>query len=139
MRPFFRLSSPAAGLAAVLLSACTHAVGDAPRAAIVDTEPDVTRQVAEVLGHITDGALPHALMTEKADAALAAQAPAMAMQLRACPRPFALALLDRRTKGEDRQYTYRVACGARALLLDVDYNKAARINKLVLHGLESPS
>ena len=103
------------------------------RAPIQDNEPDVTRQVAGLLQQIGHGNPDRANMTERAAAALdAAAASAMGAQLQPCPQPLALSLLERSTKGEDRQYLYRVACGAGSLLAEVDFNKAARINRLAL-------
>jgi hypothetical protein len=99
-------------------------------AAIADTEPEVTRQVAAMLQQFGQDALPREQLTDKAQAALAA--PGQGAALRACPIPLALDLLARSTKGEDRNYVYRVRCGAAPLIAEISFNKAARVDRLVL-------
>ena len=134
-----RLSNFSLCLCAALLLGCAQA-GVAPlptmRAqAIEDMEPDVTRQVGEVLAQLAEGKVPRERFTERASEAHdAAAAIALAAQLRPCPRPIALALLERSTKGEDRQYLYRAACGQQGLLVEIVFNKAARINKLAVRA-----
>ena len=118
-----------------LLPGCTQAraplSAQARAPSIDDAEPEVTREVAEVLARLADGDLPRERFTERANAELdAAAAGALSARLRPCPRPIAPALLERTTKGEDRQYLYRVPCGQQGLLVGINFNKAARINKL---------
>ena len=122
-----------------LLPGCTQASATARLSAqgrassIDDMEPEVTREVAEVLARLADGELPRERFTERANAELdAAAASALSARLRPCPRPIAPALLERTTKGEDRQYLYRVPCGQQGLLVEIIFNKAARINKLAV-------
>jgi hypothetical protein len=126
-------------IACAALSACAQAeppaasgqAPAAPMAAIEDAEPDVTRQVSEILGSVGQGTLAPERLTDNARAAL----PASAMQtmmaaLRPCGALPALELLRRTTKGEDRQYVYRVLCGGKAQVAEIDFNKGARINRL---------
>jgi hypothetical protein len=145
MRSSFFLAS----LCTVLLSGCAeaalaHATAEPPpalassqtaadRASIEDTEPDVTREVAAILDALAQGSLPRERLTERASGELGAPAVAgMRTALRGCAQPVRLTLLERKTKGEDRQYLYRAACAPQALLVEIDYNKAARVNRLVL-------
>ena len=122
------------------LAACAQAQPPAPAApaapkavAIADVEPDVTQQVSALLGRVGQGAPMLDQLTDNARAALAGpQLQAMGAALRPCGTAPALELLRRSTKGEDRQYVYRVACGGTALLVDIDFNKAAKINRLVV-------
>lgn len=101
--------------------------------AIADAEPDVTQQVSALLGRVGQGAPMLDQLTDNARAALAGpQLQAMGAALRPCGTAPALELLRRSTKGEDRQYVYRVPCGGTALLVDIDFNKAAKINRLVV-------
>ena len=106
----------------------------APRASpIEDVEPDTTRQVKEVLGQLANGKLERERLTERANEALAAPAvSSMGATLRSCNEPLGLELLERKTKGEDRQYLYRARCAGGDLFVEIDFNKAARINKLVV-------
>lgn len=110
------------------------AAAAAPRpGAIEDVEPDTTRQVKEVLGQLANGHLARERLTERASGELAAPAEtAMGATLRSCNEPLALELLERKTKGEDRQYLYRARCNGGDLFVEIDFNKAARINKLVV-------
>src|SRR6202008_2223202 len=93
-----------------------------------DSEPQVTAELTEVLSRIAAGETPQERFTERGAAMTLASGTA-ARQLRSCPAP-SLRLLDRRVKGEDRQYLYRVECSGETWQLEVDYNKAARINRL---------
>lgn len=99
-----------------------------PAYAIPDQEPDVTRQVAEVLEQAAEGQAPPERFTERGATYLAA--PGAAGLLRRCPRPLALELLSRQVYGEDRLYVYRAACRPLPLRIAIDFNKAARINRL---------
>ncbi len=101
--------------------------------AIADTEPDVTRQVAALLGKLRDGALPAEQLTSKAQAALGAPAlQQLAAALKPCSAPPALELLARSTKGEDRNYLYRTVCGDTPMHLEINFNKASRIDHLAI-------
>jgi hypothetical protein len=122
-----------------LLPGCAPATATAPLRAqtrttpIDDVEPEVRREVAEVLMRLADGDLPRDRLTERANAELdAAAAGPLSARLRPCPRPIAPALLERTTRGEDRQYLYRVPCGQQGLLVEIIFNKATRINKLAV-------
>jgi hypothetical protein len=124
-------------LTLTLLLGCAQArVPAAPQAgvaAIEDVEPDVTRQVKEVLGRVANGQLPRERLTERASESLdKGVVDAMGATLRSCNAPLALELVERKTFGEDRQYKYRAACAGGALQVEIDFNKAARINKLVV-------
>jgi hypothetical protein len=88
--------------------------------AIPDQEPEVTTQVAEVLEGVA----------ERGASYLAA--PGLAAAMKGCTRPLALELLSRNVNGEDRLYVYRAKCQPQALRIAVDFNKAARINRLEL-------
>lgn len=136
-----RTTTLALCLGAPLLFGCAQAqVAPAPQASaaaraspINDVEPDTTRQVKEVLGKLANGALPRERFTERASESLdAAAASGMGATLRSCNEPLALELLERKTKGEDRQYLYRAHCAGGDLFVEIDFNKAARINKLVV-------
>ncbi|WP_028105168.1 hypothetical protein [Pseudoduganella violaceinigra] len=102
----------------------------APAQAIPDTEPDVTAQVAEVLEGVADGKAASERFTERGASYLAA--PGLAATLKGCARPVALELLSRNVYGEDRLYVYRAKCQPQALRIAIDFNKAARINRLEL-------
>jgi hypothetical protein len=134
-----RLHNFPLSLGAALLLGCAQAGVTTPAAmraqAIADMEPDVTRQVLDVLERLADGNVLRERFTERASTALdEAAAGALTAQLRPCPRPLVLVLLERSTKGEDRQYLYRAACGQQGLLVEIVFNKAARINKLAVHA-----
>ena len=102
-------------------------------AAIVDAEPDVTRQVGELLGRAGQGALAPDQLTDNARAAMsAASMQAMMVALRPCGATPALELLRRTTKGEDRQYVYRVPCGGDPQVVEIDFNKGAKVNRLTV-------
>lgn len=104
-----------------------------PPKPIPDVEPDVTGQIGAVLAQLATGTLPDGPWTDRQRAALSPEVlHGLGAMLHPCPRPLQLDLLERHTKGEDRQYLYRVACGATPLLLAIDFNKAARINKLAI-------
>ena len=103
------------------------------RAPIVDAEPDVTQQVSAFLGHTGQGMFPTEQLTDKARAAMtSAQTHTTSAALAPCGTLPALELLSRTTKGEDRQYVYRLPCGGHALLVDIDFNKGAKINRLAV-------
>lgn len=102
---------------------------------IADAEPEVTQQVAAMLASVAAGALPADQFTDSARATLeAARVQPMRVALSACANPPRLALLSRTTKGEDRNYLYRALCGDIPLLVEVAFNKAARINRLVVRA-----
>jgi hypothetical protein len=116
-------------MTAALASACASA--QAPRTAIADSEPDVTEQVAGILQRTAQGALSAEPLTANARAALdAARTDQLATTLRACSDPRKLELLERNTKGEERQYLYRAPCGGKPLLLEIYFGKGARISHL---------
>ncbi|KQZ28046.1 hypothetical protein [Duganella sp. Root1480D1] len=99
-------------------------------AAIPDVEPDVTAQVIEVLEGVADGKPAPERFTERGTSYLAV--PGLPALMKGCSRPFALELLSRNVNGEDRLYVYRAKCQPQALRIAVDFNKAARINRLEL-------
>ena len=102
--------------AASMLSACAHAQ---------------TRQVGSLLAQATQGALAQDQLTDNARSALAGpQLAAIESLLRKCATLPELELLERTTKGEDRQYLYRARCAGTPLLVAIDFNKAAKINRL---------
>lgn len=116
-------------VAASMLSACAHAQTRAPKA-IPDTEPEVTRQVGSLLAQATQGALARDLLTDNARTALAdPQLAAITSLLRKCATGPELELLERTSKGEDRQYLYRARCAGTPLLVAIDFNKAAKVNR----------
>jgi hypothetical protein len=125
-------------LGATLLLGCAQAVVPPPPmqagpVPIEDVEPDVTRQVKDVLGQVANAKLARERFTERASEGLdGAAVSAMGATLRSCNAPLALELLERKTKGEDRQYLYRARCAGGDLMVEIDFNKAARINKLVV-------
>ena len=113
-----------------LLCGCAQAVPPAPQA-IEDSEPDVTRQVSQIVGRIAQSSLAPDELTNNAQAAWStAPMQAMAAALKPCGVTPALQLLQRTTKGEDRQYVYRVPCDGKNLVLEIDFNKGGKINKL---------
>lgn len=123
-------------LAWAMLGGCAQA---APKqvamAPIADTEPDVTQQVSAVLGSIAQGSFEPGRLTDNARAATTAQQmQAMAAALRPCGTTPALELLQRTTKGEDRQYVYRAPCGGSAQIVEINFSKGARIHKLVVRA-----
>lgn len=101
-----------------------------PALAIPDMEPDVTAQVVALLEGVADGTPAQERFTEKGAGYLAV--PGLAAALKRCPRPLALQLLSRTVNGEDRMYVYRAICQPQALRIAIDFNKAARINRLEL-------
>lgn len=98
--------------------------------AIPDLEPDVTAQVAEVLEGVADGKPALERFTERGASHLSA--PGLTAALKGCPRPLVLELLSRAVNGEDRLYVYRAKCQGQALRIAIDFNKAARVNRLEL-------
>lgn len=117
---------------AALLAGCAQAQAPAPKA-IADTEPDVTAQVAALLVQLRQDTLPRERLTDKAQAALnVAAAQQMRATLQPCTMPPALELLTRTTKGEDRNYLYRALCASTPLLVEINFNKAAKVDRLVL-------
>ncbi|WP_057246767.1 hypothetical protein [Duganella sp. Root198D2] len=102
----------------------------ATAAAIPDDEPDVTAQVAEVLEGVAEAKPATGRFTERGASYLAP--PGLPALLKGCARPFALELLSRNVYGEDRLYVYRAKCQPQALRIAIDFNKAARINRLEL-------
>jgi len=117
---------------AALVSGCAQAQRLPP---IGDTEPDVTQQIAVVLTQLRNNAVPREQLTDKAHAALSAPLlRQMGVALQPCATPPALELLSRTTKGEDRNYLYRALCGNTTLLVEINFNKAARIDRLVVRS-----
>lgn len=115
--------------AASMLSACAHAQTRAPKA-IPDTEPAVTQQASALLAQATQGALIQDQLTDNARIALAdPQRAAIKSLLRKCATLPELELLERKTKGEDRQYLYRARCAGTPLLVAIDFNKRAKISR----------
>jgi hypothetical protein len=122
----------AALMASALLAGCAQAQAPAAKA-IADDEPDVTLQVGALLVQLGQGTLPRERLTDKAQAALTAPlAQQMGAALRSCATPPVLELLARTTKGEDRNYLYRALCPNAPLLVEINFNKAARIDRLVV-------
>ena len=124
-------------MACVGLAACAQAQPPVPvpaapeMAAIADVEPDVTRQVSAFLGNAGQGMFATEQLTDNAREAMTiAQMRATSALLAPCGTKPALELLARTTKGEDRQYRYRAPCGGKALLVEIDFNKGAKINRL---------
>lgn len=119
-------------LAAALLWGCAQAQVAAPKA-IADAEPDVTTQVGALLAQLRQDGLPRDRLTDKAHAALTVPAlQQMRAALLPCSTPPALELLARTTKGEDRNYLYRALCSSTPLLVEINFNKAARVDRLVV-------
>ncbi len=112
-----------------LLASCAQARAPA-MAAIEDTEPDITRQLGALLAQLVAGTAPPAQLTDKATLAL--QPAQLAAALRHCAMPPPLALLARSTKGEDRNYLYRAACRGAPVLVEVSFNKAAKLDRLAV-------
>ncbi|UTY59397.1 hypothetical protein [Massilia sp. erpn] len=127
---------PACGVAreqATAAQAAPALASARPAKPIPDEEPAVTQEVAELLGQLADGRPQRNRFTEKAAASVLAEADQnLAPRLRECGIPVTLELLARTVDGEDRQYRYRLRCRAQPLLLDIVYNKAARVNRLQL-------
>jgi hypothetical protein len=118
--------------AAALLSGCAQARAPAPKA-IADAEPDVTAQVGALLGQLRQNVLPPEQLSGKAQAALNASAlQQMQAALQPCATPPALELLSRTTKGEDRNYLYRALCSNTPLLVEINFNKAAKVDRLLV-------
>ncbi len=128
--------APAAAVArAPAATAAAMTVQAAALPPIEDAEPEVARQVSEMLGRIGQGTLAQDQMTDNARAALTAgSTQAMVSSLRPCGAAPALELLRRTTKGEDRQYLYRVTCGNTPQLVEIDFNKGARVNRLIVRA-----
>ncbi len=101
-----------------------------PAQAIPDVEPDVTAQVVDVLEGLANGKAGQERFTEKGASYLAV--PGLSAVLQGCSRPFALELLSRNVNGEDRLYVYRAKCQPKPVRIAIDFNKAARINRLEL-------
>jgi len=119
-------------MTALLIAGCANAQPRAPKA-IPDVEPEVTAQVADILASVSADKLAPDLMTDNLKAALSTeQLRQMGAALRSCGAAPALELLERTTKGEDRQYLYRVPCGGKSLLATIHFNKGARINTLLV-------
>ena len=81
-----------------------------------------------MLEDLADGKPAQQRFTEKGASYLAV--PGLSSALQGCRRPMALELLSRNVNGEDRLYVYRAKCQPKALRIAVDFNKAARINRL---------
>jgi hypothetical protein len=111
-----------------VLSACAQAQPPLPKApAIADSEPDVSEQVRAALGQAGMGTLAPDQLTDNARAALSA---GTVSALRPCGAAPAVELLRRSTKGEVRQYLYRLPCHGTPLLVEIDFGKGARISRL---------
>lgn len=122
-------------LAALILAGCAQAgkpaAGAAP--AIEDQEPDVTRQVQSILEQVARGGLAQEALTDNARGVLVpARLHEMGAAVRSCGAIPQLQLLERKTKGEDRMYVYRAPCGGKPVLVEIDFSKGARINRLVV-------
>jgi hypothetical protein len=116
--------------ATALLSGCAQAQISK---AIPDAEPGVTAQVSALLAQLRRQALPREQLTDKALAALNQTAlQQMEAALQPCATPPALELLTRTTKGEDRNYLYRALCSNTPLLVEINFNKAAKVDRLVV-------
>ena len=98
--------------------------------AIPDEEPEVTAQVVEVLEGLADGKPRQERFSERGATYLAV--PGLSAMVKGCARPFVLELLSRNVNGEDRLYVYRAKCQPQAVRIAIDFNKAARINRLEL-------
>lgn len=117
-------------LTAIMLCGCAQAQQRAPKA-IPDTEPYVTQQIDAVLAQLGQGTLERDQLTDNARAGIsAARMQQMGAAVSSCGARPTLELLARTTKGEDRQYLYRALCGSTPLLVEIDFNKGARINHL---------
>jgi hypothetical protein len=117
-------------ITALLIAGCANAQPRPPKA-IPDVEPEVTAQVGTILASASTDQLAPELLTDNLKAALGPDAlRQMGAALRACGPAPALELLERTTKGEDRQYVYRVLCGGKPLLATIHFNKGARVNQL---------
>ncbi|MBB3119947.1 hypothetical protein [Pseudoduganella violacea] len=127
---------PACGMArepATAVQAAPALASAAPAKPIPDEEPAVTQEVAALLGELAAGRPQGHRFTEKAATTVLADVDQnLAPRLRECGIPVTLELLARTVDGEDRQYRYRLRCRAQPLLLDIVYNKAARVNRLQL-------
>ena len=118
--------------AAALLAGCAQAQAPAPKA-IPDAEPEVTAQVSALLLQMRQDALPREQLTDKAQNALdVAAKQQMRTALQPCTTPPTMELLARTTKGEDRNYLYRALCASTPLLVEINFNKAARVDRLVV-------
>jgi hypothetical protein len=113
-----------------LLFLATGLLAAASARAIPDVEPEVTAQVREVLEGLADGKPAQERFTERGATYLSA--PGLPSALHGCPRPLVLELLSRTVNGEDRMYVYRAQCARQAVRIAIDFNKAARINRLEL-------
>ena len=121
---------PAAWIICAVLSACAQAQPPAPKApAIEDSEPDVSQQVSALLGQAGTGTLAPDQLTDNARTALSADA---LSALRPCGAAPGVELLQRSTKGEVRQYLYRLPCQGKPLLVEIDFGKGARISRLTV-------
>lgn len=119
-------------MAMVVLTACAQAQPPA-RSAIADAEPDVTAQVQSILVAVRGGTLGLDVLSDNARSSLpTARMQAMAAALQPCGATPALELLDRQTKGEDRMYVYRAPCNGKPLIVEIDFNKGSRVNRLAV-------
>lgn len=116
--------------ATALLPGCAQA--QLPKA-IPDAEPGVTAQVGVLLAQLRQHALPREQLTDKAQATLSATTlQQIQAALGPCTTPPALELLSRTTKGEDRNYLYRALCSSTPLLVEINFNKAEKVDRLVV-------
>lgn len=126
-------AAPAASSAPQAAPAQASAPASRPAKPIPDEEPAVTRQVADLLAQLARGQPETARFTDSAAQRLLPTAAQMLTpRMRECGIPVTLELLARTVDGEDRHYRYRVRCPGQPLLLDIVYNKAARVNQLQL-------
>lgn len=102
-----------------------------PARPIPDEEPGVTGQVREILLRQADGSIAPELFTERARAALFPRAAAeLGARLRGYGALGQLQLLSRAVDGEDRQYRYRALYAGATVLVEITFNKAARVARL---------
>lgn len=114
----------------IFATLCLAAFASSAAQAIPDVEPEVTAQVIDVVESLADGKPAQERFTERGASYLAV--PGLSDMLKRCPRPISLELLSRNVNGEDRLYVYRAKCKPHALRIAIDFNKAARINRLEL-------
>ena len=136
-----------AGLTACsLLLACAQAQqppepkaqAAAPMQASEDTEPDVALQVSALLGRVGQGTFSQEQLTDNARTTLPGEAmQTMSVALRPCGAMPTVELLRRTTKGEDRQYLYRLPCAGHPQLVEIDFGKGAKVSRLVVRPAQA--
>ncbi|MET3129761.1 hypothetical protein AAKU55_000002 [Oxalobacteraceae bacterium GrIS 1.11] len=133
-------------MVAMLCVGCAHADADSPapdagaaaQAArpakpIPDLEPDVERQVREILLQQAGPGLTPERFTERGGAGSAE----LGTRLRGYGALLSLELLARNTDGEDRLYRYRARYDNATALVDITFNKANRIHLLRVEAEDS--